>query len=458
MFLTTWSSQQDGPSNSSGLSMSDNEIGFNTQYLNDYLRMVEDTESPRLFHVWQAVFNISCSLGRRCWFPFGPMNIYPNHYILLVGTPGTRKSTVAAIGKKILKAGTGVRFGPQDTAGQRQGIVAAMQNESETDKLFLNGVEVGARDNTIASLGELEQVTDIPESEEQAFISEADKHHIAVVASEFSRFIGQNNLQMLDFLTTMWDGDDYEYQLKSSKVELKNPLINLVGCTTPTSIANSMPPAAGGQGFLSRIILVYGARKYKLVPRPSVPDVDLVKSVENTLNDIYYQMHGAFGETKDARSYSESLYDWKLEIADSRFGYYSERRYTHLIKLAMCLCAANGRREIVRDDYEEAHRILRATEKGMPDALGEFGMNPLAALKQEIIEELRGQQGPTEVNHIMAMFSRDAKTSEISEVLNDMKRIGLISMTQQKTGGMLVSANFNKQNIEDAMLKMLKQS
>lgn len=85
-------------------------------------------------------------------------------------------------------------------------------------------------------------------------------------------------------------------------------------------------------------------------------------------------------------------------------------------------------------------------------------MNPLAALKQEIIEELRGQQGPTEVNHIMAMFSRDAKTSEISEVLNDMKRIGLISMTQQKTGGMLVSANFNKQNIEDAMLKMLKQS
>jgi hypothetical protein len=32
------------------------------------------------------------------------------------------------------------------------------------------------------------------------FVAEADKHHLAVVASEFSRFIGQHNLSMLDFL------------------------------------------------------------------------------------------------------------------------------------------------------------------------------------------------------------------------------------------------------------------
>ena len=430
-------------------------IEFNTPYLNDYLALVEDTESPRLFHVWQALFNVSCALGRRCWFPFGPMQIFPNQYILLVGTPGTRKSTAASFGKKQLKSATGVRFAPQDTAGQRQGLVAAMQGGDQTSKEFLDNVDLASKDATLNSISDLMEVTNQPEEEMAQFVSEADKHHLAVVSGEFSRFIGQNNLQMLDFLATMWDGDDYEYQLKSSRVELKNPLLNIIGCTTPTSIANSMPPAAGGQGFLSRMILVYGARKYKLVARPSLPDQEVMDRVQNQLNDIYYKMAGAFSETDDARRLSEDLYSYRLEIADSRFGYYAERRYTHLIKLAMVLAAANGRMEIRSIDYDEAHRILVATERGMPDALGEFGMNPLAVVKQQILEDLRNMNGPVPLSTLMAMFTRDARSHEIGEVLNDLKQGGHIKMAQSRNGEVIVTANFTKQNIEDEMMKSL---
>lgn len=430
------------------------DIAFNSDYLNDYLSMVEDTESPRLFHVWQALFNVSCALGRRCHFPFGPLQIFPNQYILFVGTPGTRKSTAAGMGKKVLKANTGVRFAPQDTAGQRQGIVAAMQGNVE-QKEFLESVELAARDDSMLSLTDIMEITNVPETEEAQFIAEADKHHLAVVSSEFSRFIGQNNLQMLDFLATMWDGDDYEYQLKTSRTELKNPLINLVGCTTPTSIANSLPPAAGGQGFLSRIILVYGARKYKEVPRPTIPSIDTVDRVGQRLNDIYYKMSGAFSETADAERLSRELYSYKLEITDSRFGYYAERRYTHLIKLSMVLAASRGTMVIEDLDVEEAHRILRATESGMPDALGEFGMNPLAVIKQEILETLRELGGPTPMGNLIGLFSRDARTGEITEVINDLKRIGAIRVIQPKTGDLMVSANFSKQSIEDQMLRIL---
>lgn len=429
-------------------------IEFNSDYLNDYLLMVEETESPRLFHVWQALFNVSCALGRRCYFPFGPLQIFPNQFILLVGTPGTRKSTAAGLGKKVLKANTGVKFAPQDTAGQRQGIVAAMQG-SDMPKEFLESIELAGQDKNMLSLSDIMEVTNVPESEEAVYVAEADKHHIAVVSSEFSRFIGQNNISMLDFLATMWDGDDYEYQLKSSKTELKNPLINLVGCTTPTSIANSLPPAAGGQGFLSRIILVYGARKYKEVPRPTVPSLDVVGRVGQRLNDIYYKMAGAFLETPDAERLSRDLYSYKLEITDSRFGYYAERRYTHLIKLSMVLAASRGTQTIERSDVEEAHRILRATESGMADALGEFGMNPLAVIKQEVLETLRELSGPTPMGNLIGMFSRDARTGEITEVINDLKRAGHIKVIQPKVGDLLVSANFSKQSIEDQMLKIL---
>lgn len=430
---------------------------FQSDYLNNYLAMVEDTESPRLFHVWTAIEAVSMALGRRCFLPFGPMVIFPNQYVLLVGTPGTRKSTAAAIGKRIVRSATGVRFAPQDTAGHRQGLVKAMRG-SDAPKEFLAGVQINEKDDSIAglTLNQMAEITDEPEDEETKFVAAADKHHIAVISGEFSRFIGQNNLQMLDFLTTMWDGDDYEYETKNETTILRNPLLNILGCTTPTQISNSMPPAAGGQGFLSRIILVYGTRKYKLIARPAVPPLDLVEKVKDDLNHIYYELSGAFEETPDGRSYSEELYGFPLEITDSRFGYYNERRYTHLIKLAMCLCAARRDRVICREDYEEAHRILRATEKGMPDALGEFGMNPLAALKQSILEFMRTTKA-VPLDELRGHFHRDARSSEFTEVINDLVKMGQLSLAQVPSGKAIVSAKIMKQDTEDEMFKLLSQ-
>lgn len=430
---------------------------FNTPYLNDYLAMVEDTESPRIFHIWSAIFAMSSALGRRCWLPFGTMDIFPNHYIVLVGTPGTRKSTAANQGKRILRQSTGVRFAPRDTGGQRQGLVLALKGGDDNSKEFVGAMELGAKENSISSLTQFEDISNVAEDEEQQFIDAADKHHIAIVASEFSRLIGQNNHSMLDFLGELYDGEDVDYLTLKSNIQVKNPLLNLLACTTPISINNALPPQVSGQGFLSRIMLVYGARKYKAVPRPMPPDLDRVAKVKETLNNAYYQIAGGFEETTESRAYSEELYHYNLDINDSRFGYYNERRYTHLIKLSMCLAAARGDRVIVKDDYQEAHRILRATERGMPDALGEFGLNPQAMLKQEILEQLRANQGPLTFSQVIAMFHRDAKSSEIAEVLNDLIRVGQVKMNQLSSGEKVMSAVYTKKSTEDEMMTLLAE-
>lgn len=434
------------------------EIEFKTPYLNDYLSMVEDTESPRIFHIWSAIFAVSAALGRRCWLPFGTFDIFPNHYVLLVGTPGTRKTTASSMSKRMLKASTGVRFAPSDTGFQRQGLIIALQGKEDESKEFLEAAELGSKDTSLSSLMDLQEVTNIdPEEERLGFVDNADKHHIAVVASEFSRIVGQNNMAMMDFLGERYDGEDYEYLTKGTHIKLKNTLMNMIACTTPVSIANALPPQAGGQGFLSRIILVYGARKYKQVPRPSAPSEELVTRVKETLDFVYYHCAGAFEETDDARSYCESIYGYTLDIADSRFAYYAERRFTHLIKLGMVLAASRGTQLIERQDYEEAHRILRATEKGMPDALGEFGMNPLAMLKQEILEQMRQQLGPLTMEQITAMFHRDARSFEITEVMNDLVKLGQVQVIQTNQGIRVFSAVFTKQNTEDAMMNLLSE-
>lgn len=436
----------------------DDTIQFNCTYLNDYLAMVEDTESPRLFHVWSAIGAMAAALGRRCWFPFGAAgNIYPNHYTLIVGTPGTRKSTAVSQAKRVLASSTGVRFAPKDTGGQRQGLIVAMQGKEEP-KEYLGAVELAANSIAGLTLEDLGDVTNEVDSEEKRFISAADKHHLMAVAGEFGSFVGQNNKQLLDFLTDMWDGEDYEYQLKSGLTSLRAPLLNLLGATTPTSIAQNMPPNAGGQGFLSRVILVYGARKYKSVARPVAPDPDLVSRVQDSLRFAYSELAGTFGETDEARDYSIGLYGYALDISDSRFGYYNERRYTHLIKLAMCLAAGRGTQTIAVEDYAEAHRILRATERGMPDALGEFGMNPLAQLKQNMLEQIRANTVlPLDV--LQGMFHRDARPHEMQEVIEDLTRMNQIKMSKNAKSGVIhIHAVYSREDTEKDMLHLLAES
>lgn len=430
-------------------------LEFNSQFLNDYMRMVEDTESPRLMHLWSALSGMSAALGRRCWFPFGPMVIFPNQFVTLVGTPGTRKSTAMNIMKRQLRKATGIRFAPKDTAGQRQGLVAAMAGKEDT-KEFLGSVELGVAENSLAglTLEDIAEVTDTPDGDVTHFVSAADKHHLMVTATELSQFIGQNNLQMLDFLVTVWDGEDYEYQTKGGLTTLHNPLLNMIACTTPTSINHAMPPAAGGQGFLSRMILVYGSRKYKSVPSPIDPPEDAVARVREGFNRAYFELAGAFHETNPARAYRESLYDFQMEINDPRFSYYHERRQDHLIKLAMALAATRGTTIIEKDDYEEGHKILRATERGMPDALGEFGMNPLAALKQSMLEFIRSR-GVVKVEELRAVFHRDSRASEFMEAVNDLSKMNQVSMSQVQNGSAVLMARGGKSNAEDEMIKLL---
>lgn len=433
---------------------------FRSQYLNDYLEMVEDTESPRLYHIWCALAAVGASLGRRCWLPFGTGNVMPNQFILLVGNPAVRKSTAMNLVKKLLKDSTHVRFAPQDTAGQRQGLVKCMLDEPAHIEAA-EGVEAAIKDNTLLGMS-ADFIMKLDNSDSpDANIADLDKHHICVLASEFSRFIGQNNLQMLDFLVTMWDGDDYEYETKQSTVTMKNPLINLVGCTTPTSISTSLPAAAGGQGFLSRMILVYGASKYKAVPRPTPPPAEVVSRVKSVLTTVYHDMHGAFTETPEAFARSEELYAYSMDTSDSRFVYYRERRFTHLLKLAMIFAASRGSMEIDIDDYNDAHHLLVVTERGMPEALGQFGLSPLAQVKQGVLEFLRNVGEPVSLATVQAVFHRDAKAEDISQVVNDLTKAKLILSASKGdksgTGSITLQAVHRHNEADESMMDMLAE-
>ena len=258
-------------------------------------------------------------------------------------------------------------------------------------------------------------------------------------------------------MTTMWDGEDYDYMTKSGSVRLTDPLLNIIGCTTPVSIANSMPPAAGGQGFLSRVILVHGAERYKAIPRP--PDFDAVLSTKLHQRFVDAQLlNGLASETPDARKYCDELYAYELEIEDPRFGYYRGRRQSHLIKVAMALMAARGTTQLIKEDYMEAHTLLKATERGMPDALGEFGLSPLAALKQGILELCRALKTPLPLTSLVSKFHREARSKDIIEAVNDLCEAGLLKSIRGMKNEIIVTAVMKRDTkVDESLLNLLSQ-
>ena len=427
-------------------------------YLDAYLEMVEDTESPRIFHLWSALSILGSSLGRRCFFKLGHKIIYPNQYVVLVGTPGMRKSTAMSIGETILKTTTGIKFAPDDTSGQRQGLIKEMIGTDADAPKFLEGQILASDDKTISglSLAQISQISDETQDEHLFEIANADREHLAAFADEFSTFVGENSGQLLQFLSTCWDGKSYKYSLKNSSTILKKPLLNILGCTTPVSLAKSMPKAAAGQGILSRMILVYGSRKYKSIARPQGLNPECEEIVRQIVSHSYSNLAGEFRETPEAEALGVKLYDIAHTITDSRFTYYAERRYTHLIKLAMILCASRGEMEIIPGDYLLANKLLTATELGMPDALGEFGLNEMGTLKQGLLEFMR-DVGSMEFKELRANFHRDATSQQFMEVMHELILSKQLVMQKAANGNTFVSASMGKYATDDKITQMLSQ-
>ena len=398
-------------------------VKFKNSFLDTYLRYVEDTESPRIFHIWSALSGVAACLGRRVTFPFGICDLFANHYILLVGPPGGRKSTAINIMSKLVRNATAIRFAPSDTAGQRQGLIIAMEG--------INGSEDGGLidelDAAIAA-ADLETIANI-----EMRIDPRDSHTMYICASEFNSFIGTNASEMITFLGKMYDGENYDYKLKNTQNILIDPLLNMLGGTTPTNIASAFPPEAIGQGFMSRVILVFGSRKFKKIPWPKPLDKDLAKKLSETYHWLYYELDGEITVANEARDLLTTMYDEEIELNDPRFVYYCERRHIHLLKLTMLLAVA--RRDIVvsLQDVKEEQSILQLTEKFMPDALGEYGMSPLAAAKQKLVEFLQHAKGPVGSHILWALLQRDMKAVDFRNTLSDLVNANKIQEVRIKS-------------------------
>ena len=381
-----------------------------------YFKLQEMTEPPVIFHRWSLITSLSAYLGRQFWLPFGQKRFFPNFYTMLIGHPGARKSTAIKLGKKLLSASGYDTFAAEKTSKEK--FLLDLEGLTEDE---LNSTIGSRRKKSLKGLTSEELMESLFGKDKDKEIKSAKE--VFIVADEFNEFVGSGNLEFLSLLGMLWDWDDessdYQFRLKNSKsVSIYQPTITILSGNTHAGFVEAFPPQAIGQGFLSRIILVYGEPSGKKIAFPPDPPEELKKQIIEYLQEIKQKVVGPATFTEDARRACSLIYNnWK-DLEDGRFKHYSSRRYDHLLKLCLVCAAAKCSTEITEQTVILANSILSFTENDMPKALGEFGKSKDAEVSGKIMQALYEAKEPMTTSMILKIVKNDLdKMQQLGEIM-----------------------------------------
>jgi hypothetical protein len=318
-------------------------------WLKAYMEFTRASEAPNQFHFWTGISTIAGALRRRVWIDMLHFQWTPNFYIVLVGPPGVAtKSTTTRAGMSLLETVPGVQFGPQ--SGTWHAVAQTMEAAFEYVSFQLPD---GTDDKVAMSA-------------------------VTINVPELGTFFKMEDRSLIDVLISMWDGQKEKWGHKtkvSGNIEVINPWLNLIACTTPSWLEGNFPEHMIGGGLTSRVLFVYGDQKRHYVAYPDeVVQTKEYAETKKKLSDDLQQialLSGPFEITDSARIWGREWYEhlWKnrpSSMGDDRYSGYISRKQTHMHKLAMVLAAAQRQTlMITREDLIEADALLTSVEPHM---------------------------------------------------------------------------------------------
>lgn len=410
-------------------------------FLKEYLEYTRDTESPRIYHRWCAIASTGAVLGRSLYIQHGHQRIYPNLYCMLIGDPAARKSTAIKLSRKLLLSSGYTTFAADKSSKEKFLIDLATDNADTTE---LNGHSYNGRSHPKK---EIDSITERNLWGAESKDGNADPKEVFITADEFNEFAGTGNHELFTTLGNLWDWDSptpFQQRFKSGSVSIWQPTISLLGGNTQENFARAFPPEIIGQGFLSRLILIHGARTGKKIAFPVTPTDEATACITKHFKAMRSYCYEAKQLIIPPSSLHllETLYnEWK-DISDIRFVGYNNRRFTHLLKLCVILSGSRLRQVLEPETIVEANTYLSAAEQLMPAALGEFGKSKNSDVANQILKFLEGAIKPVDFFGLWKQFSKDLdKTEVLGNMMNGLQQAGKVQHVKyegNKSGWLLV--------------------
>lgn len=329
-----------------------------TSWIGSFVEWSEQLASPIILRTWCGVAAVSGALERRCWTTtFAPL--YPNVYVILVAAPGVGKTLPISA------------------------VLRLWRKQSELNV----GSDTITKAGTIDELKESFRSVTIPPNDFMMF------HSLLIGSEELTNLIPSYDLEFLGILGKIYDCGDrvQERTRKLGRIDVDSPHMTILGATQPKFLSSLFPDAAYGQGFASRLILVYSNQRVSGNLWPDQSARDALKEKEKFLSRGLGRIVSMVGEFTWAPAAKRLLAKWEDEgyppvPTYHRLEHYCQRRRTHILKLSMVFSAAESSALIVTEDHVRlAMGLLFDTEDLMPEIFREMSQASTPTVVQDCL-------------------------------------------------------------------------
>jgi len=383
-----------------------------TNWISEYLKYTDKTESAAIFHTWTAISVIAAALRRKVWFNFGRIKVFPNMYIVFVAEPGVaRKTQAISYGEEIMTEVSGVNIAADTTTVQ---ALLDDLEESLTHSIMPNGENLPHASLTVSS-------------------------------GEFESFLGdkKDNARMLVILTDLFDCKKKPFKTRtrhSGSNEIPNPYLNLLAATTPGSLANSLPSTAIGGGLTSRIIFIWAeGKRYKI----DIPDKPPKETQQRLITDlaVISRIAGGYDFSADGLAWWREFYqkfeeqDPKRICKDPAFqGWYS-RKPLFILKLGIILSASKSSALFVTSEtLTTALTMLEEAERAMTKTFSAVGRSLVTSDVATVRAIIQTHKSISE-NSLLQMVWRDIDSKKFDTVIHTIMRSGEVKRVYQGPDG-----------------------
>jgi phosphoribosyl-dephospho-CoA transferase len=409
-----------------------------------YLDCIGESEAPIHYHRWCMLSLLGTMLGRNFYLPFGNNKILPNQYILLVGDPGSRKSSAIKAAKAAMKLTGYSTFSAEKTTKEKFMLDLEESAILSTKEMpTIESIDVFKSLNLSDILGgEVEDANSNSNSNSNLY---ATPRECFVCADEFTDFIGMGQVEFISWLSTLWDWDDpdtpYRQRLKNSKsVSIYQPTLNILGGVTTTHIKLVFPQELIGQGAMSRLLFVYGESTGIKITIPQEAQQKARAAWKERWLEIKATVVGKATIEQEAYDALDHIYKTWKDLPDGRFKHYSTRRFTHLLKVCLICAASRCSTSVTLHDVILANTLLSFIEHDMPKALGEFGKAKNSDAMQAIMTKLYSSDEPVAFESLWKLVMRDLdKREALVEIISGLQLAGKAQIL--KDGRILVIRN-----------------
>lgn len=401
---------------------SDDVVMPSPGFITDYVASLRGMETPSLFCIWSALWTLSTLSARLSWIDWIPDSpLYPNLYVFLVAPPGRcHKSTAAVFARRRLQNV------PQRIQGDR--VVDHFHRYMSTY-------------NWATSKTTPDVIYELLKPQKQQLVgcdktSVADKgSQLAICASELETFINKKKFTvgLIGTLTELYDCDSdiVIHTMQRGELHLKDIYITMIGAITTTGMKDSLPPEAYGEGFMSRVIVVFKEKTSRRFKKPRFFDgYPTLVDLEERLAFLLSNRMGVYTLSPEADAWFERWYDrWRDYIdndAHRNIEHLGENRFdVNVLRVGLLIAMSryeNASRTIEVEDLKQAERLLSATYHTSNEVSTEAGLTTEGGAEHypKIVAYMRKKKHATRQQMTSAMSSKGVSMKDTRDALTQL--------------------------------------